>query len=61
MNRTSRSILSYAMSLAAKLFGGSMARIAEQSMSQLQMFFGGLAWYLERHPDRVDSLLVGTR
>jgi hypothetical protein len=48
---------SLAASLASKVMGGSPARLAEQNLGQLQMFFAGLAWYLHRHPERADVLL----
>jgi hypothetical protein len=41
---------------ATKLMGQSAPKLAEQGLGQLQMFFGALSYYLERHPDRVDAL-----
>ena len=46
-----------AMAVAAKIFGGAAPRVAEQSVGQMQMFFAGLAWYMEKHPDRAEGLL----
>jgi hypothetical protein len=40
-----------------KMMGQSAPRIAEQGLGQLQMFFSGLSWYLQRHPEQVDVLL----
>jgi hypothetical protein len=41
---------------ATKLMGQSAPKLAEQGLGQLQMFFGALSCYLERHPDRVEAL-----
>ena len=45
-----------AVNLAARLFGASAPRLAEEYVSQLQMFFGALAWYLSEHPDKAAAL-----
>jgi hypothetical protein len=42
--------------LAAHLLGASAPRMAEQYVSQIQMFFGALAWYLDQHPDQAETL-----
>ncbi|HTU91969.1 MAG TPA: hypothetical protein VMF69_17940 [Gemmataceae bacterium] len=47
---------SRAVSLAARLFGASAPRLAEEYVSQLEMFFGALAWYLTEHPDKAAAL-----
>jgi hypothetical protein len=47
---------SRAVSLAARLFGASAPRLAEEYVGQLEMFFGGLAWYLTQHPDKAAAL-----
>jgi hypothetical protein len=44
--------------LAAKLLGPAAPRMAEQCVAQMQMFFGGMAWYLYRYPDRAPGLLA---
>jgi hypothetical protein len=44
--------------LAAKLLGAAAPKMAEQCVTQMQMFFAGLAWYLNRHPDEAPSLLM---
>jgi hypothetical protein len=47
---------SRALALAARLFGDSVPRAAEQYLSQMQMFFGGLAWYLQENPRKAQTL-----
>ena len=47
---------SRAVSLATRLFGASAPRLAEEYVGQLEMFFGGLAWYLTQHPDKAAAL-----
>jgi hypothetical protein len=47
---------SRAVSLAARLFGASAPRLAEEYVAQLEMFFGALAWYLSEHPDKATAL-----
>jgi hypothetical protein len=48
---------SKAAMLLARMLGPSAPRMAEQCMTQLEIFFSGIAWYLERYPDQL-SLLV---
>lgn len=43
--------------MVARMLGPSSHRLAEQGLGQLQLFFSGLAWYLDRHPDEVEKLL----
>jgi hypothetical protein len=45
--------------LIAKLLGPSAPKLAEQCVSQMEMFFSALAWYVERHPERAQTLLSG--
>jgi hypothetical protein len=45
--------------LIAKLMGPSAPKMAEQCVAQMEMFFSALAWYIERHPDRAQTLLSG--
>ncbi len=52
---------SAAAALVARLLGPSVPRLAEQGVTQLQLFFSALAWYLERHPERAEVLLFGGR
>jgi hypothetical protein len=40
-----------------KMMGQSAPKLAEQGLGQLQLFFSGLSWYLQRHPEQVDALL----
>jgi hypothetical protein len=40
-----------------KLMGQSAPRLAEQGLGQLQLFFSGLSWYINRHPEQADELL----
>jgi hypothetical protein len=53
---------SRAMNLAARLMGASAPRLAEQYMGQLEMFYGGLAWYLDQDHDRAVRMFdqIGT-
>jgi hypothetical protein len=48
---------SAAVAIVSRILGPSAPRMAEQCVQQMQMFFAGLAWYLERHPERADMLL----
>jgi len=45
--------------LATKLLGPAAPRMAEQCVTQMQMFFAGLAWYVHRYPGREANLLSG--
>src|SRR5262245_7964706 len=49
---------SKAMALAARLFGASAPRLAEQYVSQVEMFFSAMVWYLDQHPDKAAKLLA---
>jgi hypothetical protein len=42
--------------LTARLLGASVPRLADEYVSQLEMFFGDLAWYLSMHPDKAIAL-----
>jgi hypothetical protein len=44
--------------LATKLLGPAAPRMAEQCVTQMQMFFAGLAWYVQRYPERATGLLA---
>jgi hypothetical protein len=52
---------SKSMSLAARLFGTSAPRLAEQYVSQVETFFSALSWYLDQHPERMAMLLETSR
>jgi hypothetical protein len=43
--------------MVTRMLGPTANRAAEQGLSQLQLFFSGLSWYLERHPDQEEKLL----
>lgn len=47
---------SHILALAARIMGASAPRLAEQFSSQIQMFFGGLSWYLDSDPERAQKL-----
>lgn len=46
------------VSLATKLLGQSAPKLAEQYVAQMEMFYSALAWYLDQHPERLESLLA---
>jgi hypothetical protein len=48
-----------ALALMTRLVGNSAPRLAEQCVGQMEIFFSALVWYLDRHPERVDTLLLG--
>lgn len=43
--------------LVTKMLGPSAQRMAEQGLGQFQFFFGGLSFYLNRHPDQTNALI----
>jgi hypothetical protein len=43
--------------LIAKLLGSSAPKMAERCIGQMEMFFSALAWYVDRHPERAETLL----
>lgn len=43
--------------VVTKMFGTSATKVAEQGLGQLQLFFSGVSWYLDRHPDKAEDLL----
>jgi hypothetical protein len=49
---------SRAVALAARMFGASAPRLAEQYVSQMEMFFSSMAWYLDQHPEKAERLLA---
>jgi hypothetical protein len=51
---------SRAMALAARILGASAPHLAEQYLGQLQMFYGGMAWYLSQDPQRARKMLRDT-
>lgn len=48
---------SKAAAALTKMMGKSAQKVAEEGLGQLQLFFSGLSWYLERHPDQIEALL----
>jgi hypothetical protein len=50
-----------ALTLAARLLGGSVPRLGEEYMAQMQLFFGGLAWYLNQDPARAERMFQHLR
>lgn len=48
---------SHILALAARIMGASAPRLADQFSSQIQMFFGGMAWYLDSDPERAEGLI----
>lgn len=47
-----------AMALAARILGNSAPRLAEQYLGQLQMFYGGMSWYLCQDTARARKMLT---
>lgn len=43
--------------VVTKMLGPSAQRMAEQGLGQFQFFFGGLGFYLSRHPELADVLM----
>jgi hypothetical protein len=44
--------------LFARLMGTSTTKAAEQGLTQLQLFFSALSWYLDQHPDRAQRIMA---
>lgn len=51
---------SHAIALATRLFGASVPHMTEQYVGQMETFFGALAWYLSKHPEKAPGLLGQT-
>ncbi len=47
---------SRAAAAVTKMMGQSAPRLAEQGLSQVQMFFAALSCYVDRHPDQAEAL-----
>jgi hypothetical protein len=43
-----------------RLLGPTGPRLAQQCVTQMEMFFSALAWYLQRYPERADQLVAGS-
>lgn len=48
---------SRAAALVTRMMGPSVPHLAEQAAGQLQMFFGAMAWYCQKNPERAQVLL----
>jgi hypothetical protein len=44
--------------LVAKMLGASIPRLGEDGIKQIEMFFSGLVWYFDQHPERTKKLLA---
>ena len=47
---------SKAAALALKVIGPAAPRMAEQYAAQIEMFYSGLAWYLDAHPEKLAKI-----
>jgi hypothetical protein len=47
--------------LVTRMLGASAPRLIEQGLEQVELFFSGLAWYLDHHPERAEKLLADNR
>ena len=43
--------------MMTRMLGPTANRVAEHGLGQLQLFFSGLSWYLDRHPEQAETLL----
>ena len=43
--------------MMTRMLGPAASRVAEHGLGQLQLFFSGISWYLDRHPDQAEVLL----
>jgi hypothetical protein len=48
---------SKAAAMMVRLFGPSVPRLTDQCLAQLEMFFSAMTNYLQRHPERAETLL----
>lgn len=46
------------VALATELVGQPAQDLAAQAVGQMQLFFSAIIWYLERHPERTQTLLA---
>jgi hypothetical protein len=44
--------------LFARLMGTSTTKAAEQGLTQLQLFFSALTWYLDQHSDQAEKIMA---
>ena len=43
--------------VVTKMLGKSSHKIAETGLGQLQLFFSGLSWYVNRYPEKAEAVL----
>jgi hypothetical protein len=43
--------------LIARMLGDKAPRLVEEGLGQLELFFSGLVWYCNQHPERIERLL----
>jgi hypothetical protein len=46
--------------VATRVLGPTAPKLAEQYVTQMEMFFSALPWYIQRHPERAEELLSET-
>lgn len=46
--------------VAARVLGPTGPKLAEQYVTQMEMFFSALPWYVHKHPERAEELLSAT-
>ncbi|HKI31624.1 MAG TPA: hypothetical protein VKA46_07130 [Gemmataceae bacterium] len=44
--------------VATKVLGPTAPKLAEQYVTQMEMFFSALPWYIQRHPERAEELMA---
>jgi hypothetical protein len=44
--------------MLTRILGPSAPRLAEQFLGQIEIFFSGITWYLDQHPERADRLFA---
>ena len=49
---------SHALAAAARIIGASAPHLAQQYLSQVQTFYGAMAWYLNHHPRQAEALFT---
>jgi hypothetical protein len=52
---------SKAAAVIARILGPSTPRLAAEGLGQLELFFSGLVWYFDQHPERAEQLLADNR
>lgn len=49
------------VTMLTRMLGPSARNLAEQGLGQLQLFFAGVSYHLERHPDQISTLIPEDR